>query len=304
MFESLIRNLQDATDVLKRAKNPTELAKGVMPNRWLSRHVLNDGESTGTTSASPGEIAASLRALRNRLKGEAIDERGQVNYGRLRKSATYQEMVSTSTILRGVDLTALASDAERIAFWTNLYNVLAIHGVLALEIRTSVMEIPSFFGTVSYDVGGHIVSLDEIENGILRRNAPHPASGARLFGKGDTRIALSPSYVDPRIHAALVCASTSCPPVAFYDAERLESQLDAATAGYVTADVRIDDDEKRVTVPITFRYYQADFGGMEGIWRFLSTYSVGGQREAIERARAGGYSIDYHRYDWSLNSIA
>lgn len=303
MFESLFRNLQDATDILRRARNPTELAKAIMPNRWLKRRVLNADAVSDGCVANHAQVAQELRGLRNQLKGEAINERGQVDYGTLEGSDTYRRLAETSTRLMGLDLGCVVGDDERIAFWTNVYNVLSIHGVLALGIRESVMEIPSFFGTVSYQVGPHILSLDEIENGILRRNAPHPATGARPFAEGDPRAELSPTHVDPRIHAALVCASTSCPPVAFYDAERLDSQLDMATAGYVAADVHVDDTERRVTLPITFRYYQSDFGGEVGVWRFLARHSRGDQHDAIVGAETEGYAFAYHRYDWSLNSV-
>ena len=60
-----------------------------------------------------------------------------------------------------------------------------------------VMELPSFFGVVAYRVGDHVVTLDEIENGILRRNAPHPVSKAPLFDDdGQSYLAEFGTYVD------------------------------------------------------------------------------------------------------------
>jgi hypothetical protein len=35
-----IRNLRDAGDILKRARNPAELARALVPNEWLARKVL------------------------------------------------------------------------------------------------------------------------------------------------------------------------------------------------------------------------------------------------------------------------
>ncbi|NNE16964.1 MAG: DUF547 domain-containing protein, partial [Myxococcales bacterium] len=224
MGESWIRNMRDAGDILKRARNPAELAKALVPNQWLSRKVLN-ADPTASSAATPREIAESLRKLRNLLKAEALDEHGQVDYTTLGGSPTFAEMKATSGLLQAIDPGDIRDDDSRIAFWINLYNVLAIHGVLALGIRESVMEIPSFFGVVAYRVGDFVLTLDEIENGVLRRNAPHPATGTRLFGDDDPRLGLCPSHVDPRIHAALVCASTSCPPVAFYEASKLNEQL-------------------------------------------------------------------------------
>lgn len=303
MGESWIRNIRDAGDILRRARNPAELAKALLPKQWLTRRVLND-DPAASSAASPSEIAEALRKLRNQLKAEALDENGQVDYTKLRTSPTFAAMKATSGLLQAVDPGDMSDDDSRIAFWINLYNVLAIHGVLELGIRESVMEIPSFFGVVAYRVGDFVLTLDEIENGVLRRNAPHPATSARLFGDDDPRLGLCPSHVDPRIHAALVCASTSCPPVAFYEASKLNDQLDLASRNYVASDVEVDDALRLVRLPITFRYYQSDFGRIQGVRVFLLKYAQGEQRSALEAAFAAGYSFDYHRYDWSLNSMA
>jgi hypothetical protein len=303
MGESWIRNIRDAGDILRRARNPAELAKALLPNQWLTRRVLND-DPAASSAASPSEIAEALRKLRNQLKAEALDENGQVDYTKLRTSPTFAAMKATSGLLQAVDPGDMSDDDSRIAFWINLYNVLAIHGVLELGIRESVMEIPSFFGVVAYRVGDFVLTLDEIENGVLRRNAPHPATGARPFGDDDPRLGLCPSHVDPRIHAALVCASTSCPPVAFYEASKLNEQLDLASLNYVASDVEVDDALRVVRLPITFRYYQSDFGRIQGVRIFLLKYAQGEQRAALEAAFKAGYPVDYHRYDWSLNSMA
>ena len=298
-----IRNLRDAGDILRRARNPAELARALVPNEWLARRVLNDELGT-RSSASPTEIAEALRKLRNDLKREALDENGQVDYAKLQASPTFAEMKRTSGLLHTIDPEEMIDDATRIAFWINLYNVLAVHGVLALGIRESVMEVPSFFGVVAYRVGNFVLTLDEIENGVLRRNAPHPATGSRLFDDDDPRLRLCPSRVDPRIHAALVCASTSCPPVAFYEASKLDAQLELATLNYVASDVEVDDANQSVRVPITFRYYQSDFGRVEGVRLFLLDHARDAQRDALEAAFEAGYELDYHRYDWSLNAMA
>ena len=302
MGDSWIRNLRDAGDVLRRARNPAELTKALVPNRWLARKVLNE-EGPGGVAGAPAEVAEALRKLRNQLKLEALDDEGRVDYAKLHTSQTFAEMKRVSGLLRAIDPAQMIDDDTRIAFWINLYNVLSIHGALALGIRESVMEVPSFFGVVAYRVGDFVLTLDEIENGVLRRNAPHPATGARLFGDDDPRLALCPSHVDPRIHAALVCASTSCPPVAFYEASKLDEQLELAALNYVASDVEVDEVHRVVRIPITFRYYQSDFGRAEGVRLFLLEHAQGAQREALEAAFHAGYELDYHRYDWALNSI-
>jgi hypothetical protein len=303
MSRTWVRNLRDAGDILRRARSPIELARALVPNQWLARKVLNEGPGTAAaTSAS--ELAEALRRLRNQLKQEVLNERGQVDYAKLRGSATYAELARTSKLLSSVDLMEMSDDSTRIAFWINVYNVLAIHGVLALGIRESVMEIPSFFGVVAYRVGDYVLTLDEMENGVLRRNSPHPATKGRLFDDDDPRLALCPSRIEPRIHAALVCASTSCPPVAFYEASKIDEQLELAALNYVASDVEVDDENRVVRVPITFRYYESDFGRLAGVRVFLLEHARGAQREALQAAFDAAYALDYHRYDWSLNAIA
>ncbi|UCH30189.1 MAG: DUF547 domain-containing protein, partial [Myxococcales bacterium] len=297
-----IRNLRDAGDILRRAKNPAELAKALVPNAWLARKVLNLDAPRSEGPIAASDAAEALRKLGNALKVEVIGEDGRVDYEKLQASETFAELERTSQLLHHVDPEQLTTDDARIAFWINVYNVLAIHGVLATGVRESVMEIPSFFGVVAYRVGDFVVTLDEIENGILRRNAPHPATKARLFDDDDPRLALCPDHVDARIHAALVCASTSCPPVAFYEAGRLDDQLDLAADNYVATDVRVDHEARAVRLPITFRYYESDFGRHAGVQLFLLNHATEEQKKSLQAAFDADYPFDYHRYDWSLNS--
>lgn len=297
-LDELRRAAADASDVLRRARGLREIARAVAPAALVSVRVLNEG---GGERAPAAEVVRALRALRNRLKSEALDAQGRVDYAALRGSATYDALEEASRMLHGVGPEDLGTDAERTAFFVNLYNVLSIHGVIALGIEESVMEVPSFFRTVAYRLGAGTLTLDQIENGVLRRNGRHPATRARSFRDGDPRLAYAPSVVDARIHAALVCASKSCPPVGFYDPDRLDDQLDLAAAGYVASEVEVDDAGRRLILPITFRYYAEDFGDHGA---FLLRHAEGEQRRAIERALARGYAVDHPRYDWSLNARA
>lgn len=301
MFDSLRRSLRDARDIARRARSVGELARALVPPALLKRRVLNESPFEGEGDVT--SRAGVLRELCNRLKADAIDESGNVDYARLRRPGALGELERLAGGLHSVGPETLTSDAERIAFWLNLYNVLGIHGVIAMGIEDSVMERPSFFSTVAYRVGGLTFTLDEIENGVLRRNSPHPASKRRLFPTEDPRLAYCPARVDPRVHAALVCCSASCPPVAFYDAEHLERQLTLASQGYVASEVSIDRERHRLRLPITFAYYAADWGDADGVKRFLLEHADAVQRAELERAFQAGYEIDYASYDWSLNGV-
>ena len=294
--------LDDLVDIARRSRNPREALRALVPPSLLGRKVLNDGPVQG--SLPPREVAVAMRKLSNRLKGEALDlEEGAVKYQALGASDTFRELEETSRHLRTLDPDAFESDDDRLAFWVNLYNVLVIHGIVALEIRESVMEVPSFFGTVAYRIGRQTFTPDEVENGVLRRNGLHPAFKVRLFKKADPRLDWCVPRVDPRIHMALVCAAKSCPPISFYDPEQLDEQLTLAARNFVGNDVVVDDAARTITLSVIFKYYREDFGGPDGLRTYLLEHLEGEARDALRKAYDAGYRIRHHRYDWSLNSV-
>ncbi len=165
---------RDFWDVIRHVRDPGHVVLGLIPQRYRKKIVLNQCEDLPLIQ---GDILERLNLLKSGLKITAIDDQGYVIYAALKVSDAYRKLEMTAFGLRFIDPSTLNNDAARFAFWLNIYNVLAILGVIALNIRNSVMEVPSFFGTVAYRVGEQIYTLDEIENGIVRPNSPHPAMG-------------------------------------------------------------------------------------------------------------------------------
>jgi hypothetical protein len=291
--------LRDAWDVVRHRTRPEPWLKWFR-QRKSGGMVLNEGEGPAYDGNA---LIKELRKLRNGLKTEAISEQGEVNYQQLRTSAIYQELVEKSKGLIHFPIEELVSDDQRKVFWINLYNVLAIHGVIALGIEKSVMEVPGFFESVAYNVGGQLYQLDDIEQGILRGNAIHPVSKRKLFGEDDPRLPYKVSRLDPRIHMVLVCASRSCPPVAFLEEQDLEVRLDQACELFVQANVHVKAESSQLQVPILFYYYADDFG-TEQQWReFLLQYADDSLRSELQTAWEHNFEVIYERYDWTLNSL-
>lgn len=291
--------LRDARDILRHTRSLHEILTAIVPGRQRPT-VLNDRGDRSTTSGVVDSIEDRLAALRRQLQAEVVTAEGRVDYRRLIGGQTYTVLQATSAALVDAQL-ELDSDAARMAFWINLYNVLVVHGVVALGIRQSVMEVPSFFARVAYRVAGQVLTLDEIENGVLRRNAPHPVTGKRPFKPGDPRNAFAPSRLDPRIHAALVCAAHSCPPIAMYDSARLDEQL-ALASSHLVDSASVDDKARIIILPLVFRWYARDFEDKDGLRGFLLRHARGDRRAELERAIANGYSLTFSRYDWRLNA--
>ncbi|NDY42289.1 DUF547 domain-containing protein [Dissulfurirhabdus thermomarina] len=285
-----------------RAEVRLERPRPRRPGRLGRPLVLNaSGESCPLDTSA---LAARLMRHLNILRGAFFDTaRGRVAYEEMRGSPEYRDYLDLACGLSAFDPSALETPEARKAFWINLYNVLVIHGVIELGIRDSVKEVPAFFRKIRYRVGPHTLSPDHIEHGILRGNRRRPGGLFRPFGRRDPRRALALAPLDPRIHFALVCASSSCPPIEVYTAEHLDHQLELAAETFVNGEgLRFDPARDTLFLSRVFRWYARDFGDRpEDRIRFLAAYVRDGDLAARMRETPGGFRLRYLPYDWRLN---
>jgi len=250
------------------------------------RPVLNESPvSPVDAGAVPGD-ATGEELQRHTLAaiGAATTPAGKVDYARLRASAEWARAVESARRLQRVDLRSLGARSARLAFWVNVYNALVFHGVVMLGIRRQVGEVPGFFRRVSYRIGGLVLSLDEIEHGILRGNRRRPFGLLRPFGRRDPRRALCVDPMDPRIHFALNCGARSCPPVGVYRAGAIEQQLDMAARNFANQEVVLEG-PGRIACSKIFRWYRADFAAAGGLAPLLLRYLDEGPVRAARSLR-------------------
>jgi len=266
------------------------------------RIVLNDPPAL---APEPSESARAPHALGEDLPrralaalGAAATSSGRIDYTRLRGSVEWARAVEAARALQRAPLAELVGRAARLAFWINVYNALALHGIVALGIRRSVHELPLFFSRVSYRVGGFLLSLDDIEHGILRGNRRRLFPPLRPFGRLDPRGALAVSEVDPRIHFALNCGAQSCPPVGVYRAHAIDQQLDLAAKNFVNQAVTLDG-AGRLACSKIFRWYRADFERAGGLVPFLLRYLDDGPVRAAMFVNAAP-RLRWTPYHWTL----
>jgi hypothetical protein len=231
---------------------------------------------------------------------------GRVDYAQLRDSAAYADFRECAAGLREFDPTYLTDEHERLAFWINLYNALIIDAVIQFDIQRSVQELPGFFWRAAYEVGGMRFGSFDIEYGILRANRGHPAIPGPHFGSGDPRLTFTLDQPDPRIHFALVCAARSCPPIAIYDADQIDSQLELAAQAFIQGSVRIDREKGEVQLSRIFQWYAPDFGARPmglgdktPLLRYIARYMTDEpSRDFLLGSRP---RVHFTRYNWSLN---
>lgn len=216
-----------------------------------------------------------------------VDADGLVDYAGFRRDGEVLDEYLYR--LQNTDPAKLASDDERFAFWINAYNAFTLKVVLATLPkdpadwdRYSLGQVKSADGVTAwkatrFKIGSEVVSLDRIENGILR-----------------------PTWKDGRVHAAVNCASMSCPrlqPFAF-DAAHLQEQLDAAARAWVNDPLRNRVGGPAPEISAIFKWYAADFP--DGPGAFLARFAS----KAEDRARLPGLneaSVVYLDYSWALN---
>lgn len=261
-----------------------------------------------TSQASPGydsqQVAARLKQAINGLKGNFFElESGKVNYAAMKGSEAYEEYLQAASELRLLNPGSLQTQAARLTFWINLYNALTVHGIIELGVENSVREVHKFFETVAYQVGPHVFSLDGIEHGILRRNQKKHFLAWRTFSSSDPRTALMLPELEPRIHFALVCGSKSCPPIATYQEDKIDKQLDMAASSFINSDnVIIDQAKNRLQLSKIFDWYGKDFGNKAQLISFLAAYRRDPNEQTWLREQGARLSVSWLDYDWGLNT--
>ncbi len=184
----------------------------------------------------------------------------------------------------------LKTDREKIAFWVNIYNAF---------IQISLYENPklyenkaAFFSEKRIKIGGETLSFDDIEHGILRKSKIKISWGyLRKWFRPKWERKLRVDNVDWRIHFALNCGAKSCPPVAIYDVENLDNQLDFMTKAYLEEQTSYDSVSKTASTSVLMSWFRGDFGGKNGAKKILFTYKITPEKPK---------RLDYKTYDWAL----
>lgn len=187
------------------------------------------------------------------------------------------------------------SKPQRLVFLINAYNAWTVELILTkYPDLESIKDLGSVFQSPwkkkFFSLLGQERSLDDVEHGLIR------APGV---------------FDDPRIHAAVVCASIGCPMLRAeaFVAERLETQLDDGMRRFLadTSRNRFDAASGRLLVSKIFDWYGKDFEkGHKGYDSLKATFArhavqLAATPEAQAKVRSGDYRLEFLDYDWKLN---
>ncbi|MFQ5804979.1 MAG: DUF547 domain-containing protein [Phycisphaerae bacterium] len=205
------------------------------------------------------------------LKKNVCDER--VDYLSIRRHH-WKELRDYLDRLAEVNAGALPRN-EQLAYYINLYNATVIDAVIQrFKVGYSLSRAEfGVFREPLVRLPGRTVSLNDLENKIIR-----------------------PTFKEPRIHVALVCAARSCPPLLprAYGAEDLETVLAEGMRRFVNDPThnKIDAERKRLRLSRIFDWYADDFGGRDALPKYLAKYTD---------AKLAGAKVGFLEYSWDLN---
>lgn len=222
-----------------------------------------------------------------------VDAQGSVGYRGLKaQPQDLEAFLQSIAQLSPADYQGRTND-EKIAFWINAYNALTLKAIIDRYPVKSIREIDGIWKKVQFTVMGKAMTLDAIEHEVLRAQ-----------------------FKEPRIHAALVCAAKSCPPLRNepYHGSTLNDQLEDQMRKFLSRPTSFNVDPKANTVFLSevFKWFGEDFVRVSGseiaipglddkesaVMKIVIRYV---RPEIGDSLLRGGYRIEHLPYDWSLN---
>ncbi|UJH66280.1 DUF547 domain-containing protein [Allomuricauda sp. SCSIO 65647] len=181
------------------------------------------------------------------------------------------------TLRSAQDISVSKNDSNTYqAFWINAYNLLVIKEVAKNYPVKSPLDISGIFDTTEHKIGGENITLNDIENRLLRGNFSNEA----------------------RFHFVLVCAGLGCPPIISeaYLPDELEGQLQRQTVLALNNPDFIQVKNDKVLLSQIFDWYKEDFitDGKTAI-DFINQF----RKEKIDPDKR----IGHYSYDWRLNDL-
>ncbi|XP_038973148.1 uncharacterized protein LOC103723548 [Phoenix dactylifera] len=261
----------------------------------------------GTIDVQPKpltEIALRLRFLSYAIFEAYVSEDGRhVDYGSIYGCEEFKRYLRIIEELQRVELDGLSRE-EKLAFFINLYNMMAIHAILTWGYPTRALDRRKFLGDFKYVIGGCTYSLSAIHNGILRGNQRPPYNIMRPFGPRDKRFKVALPYPEPLIHFALVCGTGSGPALRCYSPGNIDKELMEAARDFLrNGGLIVDAEAKIASASKILQWYKGDFGRNElEVLKHAANYlEPAKSEELLELLASTQLKVTYQPYDWGPN---
>ncbi|MFT5858356.1 MAG: hypothetical protein ACI865_000442 [Flavobacteriaceae bacterium] len=196
---------------------------------------------------------------------------GKVNYKTAKSDKTL------ATLIQFIGNNDYPAGDEK-AYLINTYNLFVINKIVQQYPVGSPMSDSEFFTGKTSVLNGEKISLDKLENEVIR--VKHP---------------------DPRHHFVLVCGALGCPPIQnfAYTTKKLDAQMDAQAKSALNNPEFVYQvaESKTIYLSEIFSWYERDFGdSKKAVVTYINTY----RSEPFDLT----YKVKSYPYDWTLNDVA
>lgn len=231
--------------------------------------------------------------LQKHVKWMPDNKQSRVDYAGFQKDReTLKQVLSQWSAVSQTEFNAFNKN-QQMAFLINAYNGFTIELILTKYPKIkSIKEIGGVFSSPwkqeFFTLLGKKHHLDWIEHEQLR-----------------------PRYNDPRVHAAVNCASIGCPALRneAFTANQLNAQLNDGMRRFVADPSRNRVKNGELQISPIFKWFAEDFEkGHQGFKEVKDVFAkwakdMSDSPEIIDRIASKSLPIVYSDYDWSLNDI-
>ena len=197
-----------------------------------------------------------------------VSEDGKVNYeGVMKDSPLFYKYFRS---LSENPPTEQWSKEEKLAYWVNAYNSIAVKMIIDNYPVKNINELHDPWNQKFFRIKDKRYSLDDIEHKILRKMG------------------------DPRVHFVINCASTSSPKLMnmAYTSDNIEEALEKCTREFINDPTKNSITENEIHLSQIFEWYKDDFNSGD-VAAFINQYSDVKIKKIPKK--------QYKEYDWSLN---
>ncbi|MEN9781406.1 MAG: hypothetical protein RL014_2554 [Pseudomonadota bacterium] len=273
--------------------------------RWLRRGAalglaataaasgLGAATAWAQTPALDHSYAAWDALLKKHVRWLADNKQSRVDYkGFAADRAALQKVLAEWSAVSAAQFAGFSRE-QQMAFLINAYNGFTIELILtkypnlkSIKDLGSLLQSP--WKNKFFTLLGERQHLDWIEHEMLR-----------------------PKYAEPRIHAAVNCASIGCPalrPEAFV-AARLDAQLEDGMQRFMADRTRNRYADGKAQVNMIFKWFREDFEkghrGWSRLEDMLARYAeqLADAPADRDKLRSKNVAISHLDYDWSLNDL-
>jgi hypothetical protein len=242
---------------------------------FVEAHAAPSTTRAASAPAAKAKQAAFDHSRFNAILATAVSG-GRVDYAKFKNNASFNAYLAS---LGTASVASLPGD-EQLAFWINAYNAFVIKNVLDNPGMRRPTDVTAFFDVKKFKAAGRTLSLNDIENTIIRKQ-----------------------FRTPLIHFGLVCAARSCPPLlpSAYSGATVRAQLARNASAYLASQYnRYDASTQTLSLSKILDWYKDDFGGEAGIKTFVKQYGTAAMKQAL--AAGPNVRVGYMEYDWTLNA--